>query len=92
MQMYLVNVDDQINFAVVASAAGLDVKQSVRTATTANVGTYTATAGASTRGQITGAPNVLDGVTLIATNRILVKNSTNGAANGICSYYSRYWS
>jgi hypothetical protein len=54
----------------------------VRT-TTANVGTYTATAGASTRGQITGAPNVLDGVTLIATNRILVKNSTNGAANGI---------
>jgi hypothetical protein len=53
----------------------------VRTATTANVGTYTA--GASTRGQITGAPNVLDGVTLIATNRILVKNSTNGAANGI---------
>jgi hypothetical protein len=52
----------------------------VRTATTANVGTYTATA---TRGQITGAPNVLDGVTLIATNRILVKNSTNGAANGI---------
>jgi hypothetical protein len=61
---------------------GLDVKQSVRTATTANVGTYTATAG-STRGQITGAPNVLDGVTLIATNRILVKNSTNGAANGI---------
>jgi hypothetical protein len=54
----------------------------VRTATTANVGTYTATAGASTRGQIR-APNVLDGVTLIATNRILVKNSTNGAANGI---------
>jgi hypothetical protein len=51
-------VDDQINFAVVASAAGLDVKQSVRTATTANVGTYTATA--STRGQITGAPNVLE--------------------------------
>jgi hypothetical protein len=46
MQMYLVkNVDDQINFAVVASAAGLDVKQSVRTATTANVGTYTATGG-----------------------------------------------
>jgi hypothetical protein len=43
------NVDDQINFAVVASAAGLDVKQSVRTATTANVGTYTATAGASKR-------------------------------------------
>jgi hypothetical protein len=39
------NVDDQINFAVVASAAGLDVKQSVRTATTANVGTYTATGG-----------------------------------------------
>jgi hypothetical protein len=37
---------------------------SVRTATTANVGTYTATQGLQ-RGQITGAPNVLDGVTLM---------------------------
>jgi hypothetical protein len=54
----------------------------VRTATTANVGTYTATAGFYKRSDNWGT-NVLDGVTLIATNRILVKNSTNGAANGI---------
>jgi hypothetical protein len=53
----------------------------VRTATTANVGTYTATAGLHKRSD--NSANVLDGVTLIATNRILVKNSTNGAANGI---------
>jgi hypothetical protein len=55
----------------------------VRTATTANVGNYTATAGFYKRSDNWGNPNVLDGVTLIATNRILVKNSTNGAANGI---------
>jgi hypothetical protein len=53
----------------------------VRTATTANVSTYTATAGASTRGQITGAPNVLDGVTL--GRRSLSKELNNSAANGI---------
>jgi hypothetical protein len=76
-------VDDSLASAVTASSTGLDVKQSVRAATTASVGTYTATTGAKARGQITAAPSTIDGVTLVAGNRILVKNHTTGAANGI---------
>jgi hypothetical protein len=65
--------------------AGLDVKSSVRAASTANLAgiTYTATGGTSARGQITVAPNTLDGVTLAANNRILLKDQTTAAQNGI---------
>lgn len=67
-----------------AVSAGLDVKQSVRAASTANVAvTYAATGGTSARGQITAAPNALDGVTLAANDRILLKDQTTGAQNGI---------
>jgi len=67
-----------------AVSSGLDPKESVRAASTANVVvTYTATGGASGRGQITAAPNTLDGVTLAANNRILLKDQTTGAQNGI---------
>jgi hypothetical protein len=34
--------------------------------------------------------NSVDGFAVLAGNRILVKDHTNPAANGICSYYSRY--
>jgi hypothetical protein len=65
-------------------ATGLEVKDSVRVASTANVAvTYTATGGASGRGQITAAPNTLDGTALAAGNRILLKNQTTAAQNGI---------
>jgi hypothetical protein len=65
-------------------AVGLDVKGSVRLASVANVtGTYTATGGTSARGQITAAPNTLDGVTLVAGNRILLKDQTTAAQDGI---------
>lgn len=64
-------------------ATGLDVKASVRAASTATVGTYNSTAGTSARGQLTAAPNTLDGVTLAASDRILVKNHSTPAANGI---------
>jgi hypothetical protein len=68
-------------------AAGLDVKASVRAASTANIAFsvpgYEATQGASGRGRISGAPNTLDGVNLAAGNRILIKNQSTGAANGI---------
>jgi hypothetical protein len=65
-------------------AIGLDVKKSVRASSTANVSvTYTATGGTSGRGQITAAPNTLDGVSLAANDRILLKNQTTGAQNGI---------
>lgn len=67
-----------------AVSAGLDVKASVRAASTANVAvTYSATGGTSGRGQITAAPNVLDGVTLANNDRILLKDQTDGAQNGL---------
>ena len=80
-----VNAQDAATKSYVdAARAGLDVKQSVRAASTANVTvTYNATGGTSTRGQITAAPNTLDGVTLAANDRILLKNQTTGAQNGI---------
>jgi hypothetical protein len=67
-----------------AIATGLDVKASVRAASTGNVaGTYAATGGAAARGQLTAMPNALDGVTLAAGNRILLKDQTVGAQDGI---------
>jgi hypothetical protein len=80
-----VNAQDAATKAYVdAARSGLDVKASVRAASTASVTvTYNATGGTSTRGQITAAPNTLDGVTLAANDRILLKNQTTGAQNGI---------
>lgn len=67
-----------------AARTGLDVKESVRAASTANVTlTYSATGGTSARGQITAAPNTLDGVTLANGNRILLKDQSTAAQNGI---------
>jgi hypothetical protein len=57
---------------------------SVRAGSTANVTvTYTDNGGTSARGRITAAPNVLDGITLAAGDRVLLKNQTTGAQNGI---------
>lgn len=67
-------------------AQGLDVKQSVRILTTSiGSGTYSATSGTSSKGQLTGMSNVVDGVTLVANDRVLVNtNAPTGAAlNGI---------
>ena len=63
---------------------GKTYKDPVRAASVANVSvTYNATGGASARGQITAAPNSLDGVSLAANDRILLKNQSSGAQNGI---------
>lgn len=64
---------------------GLDVHPSVRLASTVAVpgATYTATAGTSARGQFTTMPNTLDGISLGAGNRLLVKDQASGAQNGI---------
>jgi hypothetical protein len=69
-------------------AQGLDVKASVRVATIATVGFYTNNTGPAARGQLTTCPMIVDGVNLVAGtiltgNRILVKNHTTPAANGI---------
>lgn len=81
-----VSATDAVNKSQLdASSAGLDIKQSVRAASTLNVAgiTYVAAAGSSARGQITVAPNTLDGVSLAANDRILLKDQTTGAQNGI---------
>lgn len=64
-------------------ALGLKQRYEVTAATTATAGTYNATAGTSARGQLTACPNTLDGVTLTTNMRVLVKNHSTGAANGI---------
>lgn len=67
-----------------AVSVGLDIKPSQRVASTANVaGTYTATGGASGRGQFTAMPNTIDGVALAATDRVLLKDQATGAQNGL---------
>lgn len=58
-------VDSQVQ----ASSQGLDVKQSVRAATTANI-------------TLSGTQTV-DGVALVAGDRVLVKDQTTGSENGI---------
>jgi len=61
-----------------------DYKESVRVASAAGVsGTYNATGGASARGQFTGTNNVLNGVSLAANDRILIKDQSTASQNGI---------
>jgi Coiled stalk of trimeric autotransporter adhesin len=55
-----------------AAVAGFDWKEPVRAATTANIATLAG-----------GAPNVIDGVTLVANDRVLVKNQTTTSQNGL---------
>lgn len=65
-----VNANDAATKAYVdARSAGLDPKASVRVATTENVA-------------LTGTPSI-DGVDIIAGNRVLVKNQTTATQNGI---------
>lgn len=61
-----------------AARSGLDVKQSVRAATTGNV-------------TLSGTQTI-DGVSLIATNRVLVKNQSTASENGIWVVNSSTWS
>ena len=57
---------------------GLDVKQSVRVATTANI-------------TLSGTQTI-DGISLVAGDRVLVKDQTTGADNGIYQVASGAWS
>ena len=54
-------------------ASGLDIKESVRVATTANVALATALENG----------DAIDGITLATGNRVLVKNQSTGSENGI---------
>ena len=75
--------DSLANKSYVDSVAnGLDVKASVRVATTANLGAvYNNSAGTLTNSGSQAAISV-DGVTLVVTNRVLVKSQTTQAQNG----------
>lgn len=65
-------------------SAGLDPKESVRAATTADIGaTYNPTGGTGGTGSFSSAPTAIDGVTLANSDRILVKNQTDAKQNGI---------
>ena len=73
------NAQDAATKAYVdAARSGLDVKQSVRAATTANV-------------TLSGTQTV-DGVVLIATNRVLVKSQSTASENGIWVVAAGAWS
>lgn len=66
------------------TAAGLDFKESVTCATTADMGaTYAAGGGAAGNGQFTSVPATIDGVTLATGDRVLVKNESAATENGI---------
>lgn len=60
-----------------AAAAGIDWKASVRAATTANI--------------TLSAPQTIDGVSVIAGDRVLVKNQTTGANNGLYVVAAGAW-
>lgn len=88
----ITNLDNPVNpqdaatkYYVDQSRTGLDAKESVRLASTADISSvvYNATGGVSTRGQITAAPDELDGIPLAINNRILLKNQADGSQNGI---------
>lgn len=63
---------------VQAAAQGLDVKASVRVAVASgSAGTYNNAGGTAGNGQFTGAPLTVDGVTLVAGDRVLVMGSAS---------------
>jgi hypothetical protein len=64
-------------------AQGLDAKASVVCATTATTGTYNSTGGPLSNGQLTSVAATIDGVTLAQGDRVLIKDHSTAAANGI---------
>ena len=75
--------DSLTNKAYVDSVAnGLDVKASVRVATTANLAAVYANGAGTLTNSSTQAAIAIDGVSLSGQDRVLVKNQTAGAQNG----------
>ena len=68
-------------------AQGLDIKDAVRVGTTANLAaTYSngsSGVGATLTNSGTQAALVIDGVTMVVNNRVMVKDQTTGAQNGL---------
>jgi hypothetical protein len=80
-----VNDDDAVTKAYVDGvSAGLDPKESVRVATTADPGgSYNSSGGTGGTGEFTAMANTIDGVSLALNDRILVKDDTTQTQNGI---------
>ena len=66
-----------------AVKTGLDVKDSVSVATTADLSTFTYNNGAGTLTAPSAAATTIDGVTLTANMRVLIKNQDPASENGI---------
>lgn len=78
-----INSSDLATKAYVDSqTTGLDVKGSVRVATTANLAATYSSVGQTLTANSNGAA-VIDGETLALNDRVLVKNQTSGIENGI---------
>ena len=75
--------DSLVNKTYVDSVAnGLDVKKSVRVATTANLAAVYANGAGTLTNSSTQAAIAIDGVTLLVTQRVLVKNQSTAFQNG----------
>lgn len=79
---YLANVTGDIQAQLDAVVVGLDFKSSARAATTAALATN-ARIGNVLTATSSGALAAIDGVTLVANDRLLVKDEAAGANNGI---------
>ena len=77
------NTDAATKLYVDNVAQGLDSKESVTCATTATTGTYNSTGGPLSNGQLTSVAATIDGVNLAEGDRVLIKNHSTAAANGI---------
>jgi hypothetical protein len=80
-----VDAEDAVTLSYLETfAQGLQVKESVRVATTADLAaTYNAAGGPSNTGQFTSAPTTIDGTAIAEGDRILVKNQGTTTQNGI---------
>ena len=79
----VVDADAATKLYVDSVAQGLDSKESVTCATTATTGTYNSTGGPLSNGQLTSVAATIDGVTLAEGDRVLIKDHSTAAANGI---------
>ena len=77
------DTDAATKLYVDSTATGLDFKESCVCATTATTGTYNNVGGPSANGQLTAVAATIDGVTLAEGDRVLIKDHSTAAANGI---------
>jgi hypothetical protein len=81
-----INAQELATLAYVASVEyGMDFKDSVTAATTADMSATYANGAAGVGGTLTGstALGTIDGITLVANDRVLVKNQSTASENGI---------